>query len=86
MVELAEREKVNVRAGLDSYYFDFEPTCVPEVDLILGAICWAGKMYHSTASWPDPDWNDGPSQIDNIQHAANVCAAALRAQHGEKQP
>lgn len=64
---------------LDSYYFDFEPTGVPEVDLILGAICWAGKAYHSTACWPDEGCDGGPSEIDNIQKAANICAAAMKA-------
>lgn len=74
---LAKREGVNVRDGLDSYYFDFTPTGVPEVDLILGAVCWAGKMYHSTESWADDGWNGGPSEIENIQKAAKIAAAAL---------
>ena len=78
LVELAEREGVRVREGLDSYYFDFRPTGVPEIDLILGAVCHAGKMYHGTEGWTD-GWREGePSEIENIQKAANAAAAALR--------
>ena len=79
MVELAEREGVNVRADLTSYYFDFEATGVPEIDMVLGAVCWAAKMYHSTEGWAEDGWNGEPSEVANIQKAANAAAAALRA-------
>jgi hypothetical protein len=66
-----------VMERLNSYYFGFDPTGVPEIDLILGAVCHAGKMYHYTERWSDGDEGE-PSEIDNIQRAANVAAASLR--------
>jgi hypothetical protein len=77
--ELATRNGVNVRADLSSYYIDFAPTGVAEIDLVLGAVCWAAKMHHSTEGWTD-GWREGePSEMENIQKAANVAAAALRS-------
>lgn len=34
-----------------AYYYGFDPTEVPAVDRILGAVCRAGKMYHHTDMW-----------------------------------
>lgn len=73
--------------NLHSYYIDFEPTGVYEIDLILSAVARAGKAYHSTEFWregeyesPEPDYPPfrGPSWQSRIQNAANDAATAWR--------
>jgi len=34
---------------MEAYYYEFEPTGVLEIDLILSAVAHAGKVYHHTA-------------------------------------
>lgn len=63
------------RLRMDAYYYGFDATGCAEVDEILSAVAWAGRMYHHTDQWTDDD----PSEVDRIQVAANDCAAALSA-------
>ena len=59
---------------LDAYWFGFEPTGDGDIDIILGAVALAGKMYHNTESWNDDD-DDDPTPVEIIQAAANRAAA-----------
>ena len=59
-----------------SYYFSFTATGHPGIDEILRAVARAGKAYHSTESWTDPD-DDGTTQVGLIQDAADALRAAL---------
>lgn len=61
---------------LDAYYYSFEPTGDPHIDLILGAVARAGKMYHHTEMWVDGWGEDDPGCIEVIQTLANAAAAA----------
>ena len=70
------------RQRFDAYYYSFGPTGVPEVDAILSAVAWAGKMYHDTDAWEDEDGGE-PSEADRIQTAADACAEAMRNARGE---
>ena len=38
---------------MDAYYYQFDPTGVPEIDLILCAVATAGKAYHHTDQWSE---------------------------------
>jgi len=58
---------------MDAYYYAFDETDCLDVDKILSAVAWAGKMYHHTEGWVHED----PSEIDLIQCAANKCAARI---------
>lgn len=64
---------------LSSYWFTFDPTGVEAVDLVLAAVARAGKMFHSTEFWDDPEMSlgDGPTPLEIIQRAANSAAALL---------
>lgn len=39
--------------NLDAYYYSFEPTGVPVIDGILGAVAAAGNSAHHTQDWTD---------------------------------
>lgn len=69
---------------MDAYYYGFAPTGLLVVDLILSAVACAGKCFHSTEQWteectPYHDRLRGTSPAEWIQHAADDCAAAIRA-------
>jgi hypothetical protein len=65
----------------DGYYYSFVFTGVDAIDLILSAVAWAGKAYHHTEDWNEPD-DDGVSEVDRIQAAANAAAEELKARDG----
>lgn len=72
------------RFRLDAYYFGFEPTGVTEIDEVLCALAWAGKMHHNTEDWCITDNDmDGLSECDRIQLAADKAALAIRAKLGK---
>lgn len=67
---------------MSAYYYSFEPTGVPEIDMILSAVACAGKAYHHTESWNDePGWqmlpHEGNTPVEWIQNAADKAAKAL---------
>jgi hypothetical protein len=67
---------------LKAYYYAFDATGVPEIDLILSAVACAGKSFHHTGDWNEKDsWpgHEGATPVDWIQNAANRAAAAMRA-------
>jgi hypothetical protein len=61
---------------MNAYYYSFEPTGVPAIDAILGAIGSAGKGSHHTESWDEEHGSDefAFSYIDRIQGAALLAA------------
>lgn len=72
---------------MQAYYFGFEPTGVPEIDLILSAVACAGKSFHHTEHWLDScepwDHHEGNSPAEWIHNAATKAAAAMRDARGE---
>lgn len=75
------RQRIEGRGDwmLSSYFIDFDPTGNDDVDLILGAVALAGKMYHSTEWWADDEDGHGYSLNDLIQAAANSAAKRLNS-------
>ena len=71
--------EIQSRPNLDGYYFSFEPTGNTHIDTVLGAVGFAGKMFHGTEAWDEniPHYGVGFSCISNIQNAANAAAKAL---------
>jgi hypothetical protein len=66
------------RQRFDAYYYSFEPTGCQEVDAILSAVAWAGKMYHCTEDWDEDNGPPGePTEAARIQAAANESAAEV---------
>lgn len=67
---------------MNAYYYGFDPTGVPEIDLILSAVACAGKAYHHTEDWSDgkSEWplHEGKTPIEWIQNAANKAAEAMK--------
>lgn len=63
---------------MDAYYYGFERTGVLIIDRILSAVATAGKAYHHTENWNDAWGDDGPTQQELIQRAANEAAAEIR--------
>jgi hypothetical protein len=66
---------------MNAYYYAFNPTGVPEIDLILSAVACAGKAYHHTSDWSNYcDWppHSGDSPVEWIQNAANAAAAKMK--------
>lgn len=63
-----------------AYYFELDPTGVPEIDEILRLVALAGRGLHSTEGWDDPDYanDDGQTYVDRIQEAARAAATAFR--------
>ena len=64
---------------LSAYYFSFEPTGVPEIDMILSAVACAGECYHHTEQWNDDaafgyEPHTGNTPVEWIQNAANAAA------------
>lgn len=59
--------------NLSAYYYCFDPTGDPDIDLILAAVAAAGNGYHHTDGWNDDD--NGPSYVAQIQEAANRAAS-----------
>lgn len=65
-----------------AYYFGFDPTGDPDIDMILAAVACAGKAFHSTEDWTDPmDWDDrtSPSWAETIESAAHAAARNRKA-------
>ena len=75
---------------MNAYYYSFQPTGVPEIDLILSAVATAGKAYHHTEYWNGPCHPQAPfrgqTYVEFIQNAANdaagTCARLALAQEG----
>lgn len=69
---------------MDAYYYGFEPTGVPEIDLILSAVACAGKSFHLTEDWCEEigprTGHTGEAPVDWIQNAANAAAERIRAE------
>ncbi len=75
---------------MDAYYYEFTPTGVREIDLILTAVAVAGRAFHHTGDWQTKanypgQIGDSPEQW--IQNAANAAAEAVsnlrnRISHG----
>ena len=67
---------------MDAYYYYFEPTGVPEIDLILSAVACAGKAYHNTEDWQEdtwtPDGHTGENAQQWIQSAADAAAKVFK--------
>lgn len=66
---------------MDAYYYGFEPTGNPDIDLILSAVACAGKSFHCTDQWndmcPPREGHEGDTPIEWIQNAANKAAAKM---------
>jgi hypothetical protein len=63
---------------MDAYYYEFNPTGIPEIDRILSAVACAGKAFHNTDCWyeestPYPG-HEGRNPVEWIQNAANDAA------------
>jgi hypothetical protein len=67
---------------MNAYYFQFEPTGVREVDMILSAIADAGHTFHHTEDWNDENEacapHVGKTPVEWIQNAANAAAETVR--------
>lgn len=59
--------------GLNSYFFDFDPSGNERVDSLLEAIALAGRLYPLTEDWSDAGPHDS-APVDWIQDAANDLA------------
>jgi len=69
-------------ARMEAYYYGFERTGFAIIDDILSAVATAGKHYHGTDQWAEPDFEPPGGRLTeeaSIQAAANRGAAALRA-------
>ena len=67
------------REQFSAYYYSFMATGEPGVDAVLRAVAKAGKAYHHTERWDDDYDEDGPTQVDLIQSAADKAAADAKA-------
>ena len=65
----------------EAYYFELPATGVEVVDLILERLARAGKAFHHTEWWDDPDEGDedGVSHVDSIGRAAQAAADTITA-------
>lgn len=68
---------------MSAYYFSFAPTGCEVVDKILSAVATAGKMYHHTENWSEPDDETGVSLVDQIQVAAQNAADEFQRASGQ---
>lgn len=74
----SERHVCDDRLMEGAYYYSFTPTGNEAVDLVLGALSRAGKMYHHTGDWMGEPWAAGEKNArDLIQAAANDAARML---------
>lgn len=69
---------------MHAYYYGFDRTGEPCIDLILSAVACAGKAFHHTDGWTDtsPIYNDahrGETPVEWIQFAADDARAELAA-------
>lgn len=71
-MDMAHIYRARDTQNFDAYYYSFQSTGSPDVDLILAAVAYAGSRYHNTENWGEDD--NGPSCIDLIQEAANRAA------------
>lgn len=66
---------------IESYWYEFDPTGIDEIDNILNAVALAGRYFHSTEFWNDEATGDGvvgDTPIEWIQNAANRAAASFK--------
>ena len=75
---------MNEPMRLDAYYYSFYPTGEEMVDRVLSAVACAGKSYHHTDSWSEPNeaivsqpFLRGESATEQIQNAAIDASATL---------
>lgn len=59
---------------MNAYYYGFDTTGVRAIDEILSAVACAGKMYHGTDQWSNQGSDGEPSEVENIQAAAERAA------------
>lgn len=72
----------DAKMRMSAYYYGFDATGIPQIDLILSAVACAGKAFHHTESWDDECvWpgHSGTTPQQWIQNAANAAAADLCA-------
>jgi predicted nucleic acid-binding Zn-ribbon protein len=66
---------------MNAYYYSFDETAEPSVNLVLSAVACAGKAFHNTESWNDADEanddHEGGTPVEWIQNAANKAAAEV---------
>ena len=66
---------------MDAYYYGFDETGQPDIDLVLSAVACAGKSFHHTDQWNDQDspWpgHTGNSPIEWISNAALSAAQEM---------
>lgn len=70
------KERINHHA----YYYKFEPTGCEPIDLIIGALHYAGKSYHHTQDWNNESGTgdiDADSIVDLIQRTLNEAAGII---------
>ena len=80
----------NKQRRMNAYYYGFEETGCDPIDDVLEAVARAGKAYHHTDQWINPDFGLKPGEVceaEKIQNAANASVqfineslAAARAQ------
>ena len=83
MSDIDVREITGMR--MQGYYIGFDQTGHEGVDLLLSAIAYAGKMYHSTEHWHEEMCDRDYSCADLIQLAAKHLAAEIRAMERSQQ-
>lgn len=75
---------------MNAYYYSFEPTGVPAIDLILSAVACAGKAYHHTDGWTEPASAEPPfrgtTHAEWIQNAASDAAALFTPFKAQPEP
>lgn len=75
--------------NFSSYYVNLTPTGAYPIDLVLSAVARAGKAYHHTSDWLEPDaypeapfegdtWRD---RIDNAGKRAAELVIALQTEN-----
>lgn len=69
---------------MNAYYYGFDPTGVPEIDLILSAVANAGQSFHQTEDWGQkldrpPFGHTGESPTEWIQNAADLAAQKFKS-------
>ena len=83
-----ENDREDRPLRMNAYYYSFEPTGVPAIDLILSAVAHAGKAYHHTVGWTEPEPAEPPFRGDThaewIQNAANDAAAIFTPAGAER--
>ena len=75
---MTDKAREELKLRMDAYYYGFDLTGAPEIDLILSAVACAGKSFHHTDQWNDQSepWpaHSGNSPAEWIQNAAIIAA------------